>query len=78
MSGTASATGTQPGDYLQLENQWARITITRADADDADHNWIVSGDIKDTRARSAGFTGASEALAYALESLALFQHGRAD
>lgn len=76
MSRTASAIGKRPGDYLQLDNQWARVTITRADTDDADHNWIVSGHVKDMRAHSVGFDTAHDALAYALESLALYEQGR--
>lgn len=62
---TASAIGPREGDYLKLENQWARVAITR----DEDY-YVVAGD-----AVRKAFKTADAALAYAVASLAEYQEG---
>jgi hypothetical protein len=74
------AIGPVQGDFLELTNKWARIVITRED-ESASHPalplYAVTGDIADSGTRVVMFTTMSGAVGYAMESLALFQEGRA-
>jgi hypothetical protein len=64
-----------PGDYIKLENQWARVTIQASPYDDEPDAYIVSGDTKDGGAEYAT-QDIVEAYRYALASLALYARGR--
>lgn len=74
----SQAMGPRPLDTLEVVNQWARVRITRDSAAGQPDAFIVDGDIADSRARAKGFTSLTEAMSYALRSLAEFQNGRAD
>ncbi len=78
MSVGASACGPRNGDYLKLENQWARVTITldTTDIGGTAQPYIVSGDIA-VRFRCVTFRTWREALDYAFRCLARYQEGRA-
>lgn len=67
-----NAIGMRDGDTLTVENQWARITIMR---DDADNQYVLSGDTDSARPR--WYYHAADALAAALVRLAEFERGRA-
>lgn len=75
------AMGKQDGDYIELHNQWARVTVSRdrvwnpKTGGSAGWVYTVSGDIADFRARIKEFKTSAKALAYAFESLALYQKG---
>lgn len=73
------ACGTRNGDYLLLENQWARVTVTRdtGDVGGFERPWHVRGDLKESRTSVMPFKTWRQAMAYALESLKLYQQGRA-
>lgn len=73
------AIGAFDGDCLTLSNQWARVIIAKTRWDDTDKGavwqWEVTGDIAEFRAPMKAFNTAEQALAYALESLALYEQG---
>lgn len=74
-----AAIGKEDGDYVELHNQWACVTISRDRC--AEHQyplkWVytVSGDVADLRESTKTFRTQAQALAYAVESLALYQKG---
>lgn len=74
---TMRSCGPRNGDYLQLANQFARVTITRDTSYD-DGPYVLTGDLIDPRAQEKTFKTWGEALAYALDSLAHYESGRAD
>lgn len=67
----ATAIGPREGDYLELSNKWARITIMRQS--DGALPFSVSGDTQRQSDLNLG-----TALVLALHELAKFQNGRAD
>ncbi len=69
-----AAMGPRPMDELVIQNAWAEVVIVRQD----DDSFIVVGDLADTRISSKQFVSLTEAMSYALRSLAEYQHGRAD
>jgi hypothetical protein len=71
------AIGPRDGDYLKLENQWARVAITLDRAAGQPDCYIVTGDILEFRNTRKEFRTVCEAIHYAMRSLALFQEGRA-
>jgi hypothetical protein len=78
MSGPSAyraAIGPKDGDSLELRNQWARVTITYSR--DMPPRYVVTGDLYDLRAREKDFPTMRRALDYAMESLAVYQEGRA-
>lgn len=75
------AIGYADGDTLVISNQWARVTIT-VHVDDSrlwpqGTSYVCSGDLADTRANKMQFCTMHAAVTYAMESLALYQEGRA-
>lgn len=74
----AQSIGPQDGDYLDLTNQWARVSITRMVLDEGKRPvYVVRGDLADPLAATKRCTTIESAVAYAFESLALYQSGRA-
>jgi hypothetical protein len=72
------AIGPRDGDYLKLENQWARITI-EVDSDCCSHtgtSYVVTGDLIATRKRFEAFPTMGAAITYAMKCLALHEAGR--
>lgn len=69
-----AAIGDRSGDYLELHCKFACVTIAHLD-EEAPGTYNVTGD---TLHGDKGFTDVSEALAYALNSLAAYVDGRAD
>lgn len=74
---TSAAIGSRVHDFMQLSNQWARVTITRHD-EPTEGRYAIEGDLMDTRARVIYRNTVDEALRYALASLALYASGRCD
>jgi hypothetical protein len=76
-----AAIGDRDTDSIKLENQFARVFITR-DTDDADGKtprYHVTGDVYGGPCQCPLSTGdAATAMAYALECLAAFVRGRGD
>lgn len=68
----ATAIGLEDGDTLTLSNQWANVTITYSREDD---NYRVTGDLADIRLHSKGCANVTEAMSYAMRSLASYQEG---
>lgn len=64
------AMGPRPGDYIELSNAWARVTIER---DTYARTFNVRGDCQ-----RGVFTTLQAALGHAATSLAAYQRGRAD
>lgn len=75
MKNAIEAMGRRPMDELVLSNAWAKVVIVRQEQAPM---YIICGDLADTRLSSKQFKTLREALAYAWESLALYQQGRAD
>jgi hypothetical protein len=77
---TLRACGPRNGDYLSLANQWARVVITKDTTDQGGHElpYSVAGDIRDVRLVKKFFKTWRAAMAYAFDSLSLFEQGRAD
>jgi hypothetical protein len=69
------ATGNRSGDYLTLENTWARVHITRDTDSPTGPAWVLTGDV---RVGPRTFSRMSDALTHALDSLALYEEGRCD
>lgn len=69
------ALGRTEGDYLELKNQWASVTIARERGSDSRWGFVVRGEIADMRASSKTFSLISLAMAYALESLGSYRRG---
>jgi hypothetical protein len=68
------AIGQQDGDTLTLSNQWARVYITLW-ADPL--QYVVTGDLLDTRLQRLECRTMGAAISYAMQSLAAYQEGRA-
>lgn len=69
--------GSNDGDYIKLENQWARVTITREHNGNGMPEFVLTGDLQHFRDHRRMFTTMRGAMAYAMESLAMYQRGRA-
>jgi hypothetical protein len=69
------AIGPRDGDSLELRNQWARVTITLSL--DMPRRYIVTGDRTTYGTIEMEFPTLRRALDYAMESLAIYQEGRA-
>ena len=63
MSGARSVMGPRVGDTLELRDEQSPF-------------YVVTGDLADTRATSKGFDTITAAIAYAWDSLTLYQEGR--
>jgi len=59
------AIGTRDGDFINLENAWARVSIVRAGNASEPHVWLAGGD-----ASPVAFPELPEAIAYAFRVLA--------
>ncbi len=65
-----NAIGPRPGDYIELSNAWAKVTI---ELDASGRTYGVRGDC------AVGvFVELDQALDHAFKALAAYQHGRAD
>lgn len=72
------ATGQRCGDYLILENKFAKVWIEhRPFEDDPENVYIVSGDLLGTQKEYA-FKGIGAAVQFAAETLSRYVEGRAD
>lgn len=69
------AIGHVDGDHLTLENQWAKVAITREDHDNGFVEFVVTGDCKDFRKPRMIFATVGKAMVYAMESLAEYAAG---
>lgn len=72
------ATGQRCGDYLILENKFAKIRIEhRPYEEDPENVYIVSGDVLSAQ-KEYPFEGIGAALQFAAETLSRYVEGRAD
>lgn len=69
------AIGMRDGDYITLENQWARVNVTREVNDRGHATWRVDGEAECAK---TVFTSCAAALEHAAEVLGLYARGRAD
>ena len=67
------AIGQKDGDYLVLENKWARVIITR----DSPTEYVVTGDMPVWRKDALTFRTVGAAITEAMKGLALYSAGRA-
>lgn len=72
----ASAIGPRDGDFLELSNLWARVVISRDCAAGQPDSFTVRGDLADDRLRIKEFDTLTDAMSYAMRSLAQYQAGR--
>lgn len=74
---TSKAIGRRDGDYIELQNQWAKVYVTyQADGPPATQaHYRVHGEPECSRQH---FQSVTAAMAEALRVLALYQVGRAD
>lgn len=74
------AIGQHDGDTLELANQWARVTITTLEhqvGDGVGRSYMVEGDLLEPRETRKEFPTMGAAINYAMQSLAVYQEGRA-
>lgn len=74
------AIGQHDGDTLELANQWARVTITTLEhqvGDGVGRSYMVEGDLLEPRETRKEFRTVGAAINYAMQSLAVYQEGRA-
>lgn len=74
----ASAMGLRDGDFLELSNLWARVVISRDCAAGQPDSFTVRGDLADDNLRIKEFATLTDAMSYAMRSLAEYQAGRVD
>lgn len=78
-SRVSKAIGRRSGDYIELSNQWARVRVTFYGRDDYREGnkalYLVDGD---TLHGKREMRSSAIAMAYALNSLAAYEAGRAD
>jgi hypothetical protein len=73
-----AAIGNRDGDYLTLENQWARVHVTREEVDTTPKpsvQYFVTGESECAR---TGFTSLGAAVEHAAKVLKLYTDGRCD